>query len=111
MDIRKLPEGDWMQKKYQQRAENNWHANAELLAEQLRELATRYQPRVAPLRGDVRACTDLAGILGQVPQRDVAVVDSGGRAEGISEAAHVHAVRRMLAPSETSDNRLIRREE
>jgi hypothetical protein len=103
MDIRKLPEGDWMQKKYQQRAENNWRANAELVAGQLRDLATRYHPRVAILCGDVRACADIAEIVGDVPRMAVEVVDSGGRAAGVSEEALWADVRRVLAAYEARD--------
>lgn len=97
LDIRRLPEGDWMHKKYQQRAENNWQANAELVAEQLRDLARRYQPRLVVVCGDVRARTDLVDIIGDVPQVDVEVVESGGRAAGVDEDALWRDVHRVLA--------------
>lgn len=103
MDIRKLPEGDWMQKKYQQRAENNWQANAELVAGQLRELARSYQPRLVIVCGDVRARTDLVEIIGDVPQVDVEVVESGGRAAGVDEDALWADVQRVLDAYEARD--------
>jgi hypothetical protein len=94
-DLRKLPVGDWAQDKYQQRAENNWHANAKLVADQLRGLDARHRPRLVVLCGDVRARSDLADLLEGI---DAAVVvsESGGRAAGVSEEALWEDVQRYL---------------
>lgn len=94
-DITKLPQGDWAQDKYQQRAENTWHANAELVAGQLRDLDHRYRPRLIVVCGDVRARSDLAGLVRDL-RATVAVVDSGGRAAGASDEALWRDVRRLL---------------
>jgi|GEM_PF-1444845 len=94
-DITKLPQGDWAQDKYQQRAENTWHANAQLVAEQVHELQIRYRPRLVVVCGDVRARSDLADLLSGL-RATVAVVDSGGRAAGTSDEALWGDVRRLL---------------
>lgn len=94
-DLTKLPEGDWAQDKYQQRAENTWHANAVLVADQLRELDARHRPRLVVVCGDVRARSDLADLLSDL-RATVAVVDSGGRAAGASDEALWGDVRRLL---------------
>lgn len=101
-DIRKLPEGDWMQKKYQQRAENNWRENAELVAQQLTELAKRYRPVLIVVAGEVRARSDLAGVLvdTDLAGATVETVESGGRAAGSSDEALWTDVRRLLGERE-----------
>lgn len=94
-DLTKVPQGDWAQDKYQQRAENTWHANAELVADQLRELEARHRPQLVVVCGDVRARSELAGLLGGL-RASVAVVDSGGRAAGTSDEALWGDVRRLI---------------
>ncbi|HWJ83247.1 MAG TPA: Vms1/Ankzf1 family peptidyl-tRNA hydrolase [Nocardioides sp.] len=102
-DITKLPEGDWAQDKYQRRAENTWAANARLVAEQLRALDARYRPRLVVLCGDVRACAELASVLGEVPGATVVTVGSGGRAAGTSEEALWDDVHRLLDEQRARD--------
>jgi hypothetical protein len=95
-DITKVPEGDWATDKYQQRAENTWHANARLVAEQMHELNARYRPRLIVVCGDVRARSDLADLLSDLRGVTVVTVDSGGRAAGTSDEVLWADVRRHL---------------
>lgn len=96
-DITKLPQGDWQHDKYQQRAENTWHANARLVAEQLGGLNARHRPRLIVVCGDVRARSELAQLLEeQQLGAAVVVVESGGRAAGSSDDALWADVRRAL---------------
>jgi hypothetical protein len=101
-DLTKLPEGDWAQKEYQQRAENTWKRNAELVAEQVRSQHAHFRPRVVVLAGDVRAKALLAEQLENL-QADVATVDSGGRAAGASDEALWDDVRELLASYRAHD--------
>lgn len=94
-DLTKVPTGAWAQDKYQQRAENTWHANAALVADELRDLDARYRPRLVVVCGDVRARSELAGMLEHLPAT-VAVVESGGRADGVSDDALWADVRRLV---------------
>jgi hypothetical protein len=101
-DLTKLPEGDWAQDKYQQRAENTWHANAQLVADQLRDIDSRYRPRLVVVCGDVRARSDLAGLLSDL-DASIAVSESGGRAAGVSDEALWNDVRRHLDETRARD--------
>jgi len=56
--------GGWSQRRFQQRAENRWEANASDVAEVVIEMAKRAEPRFIALAGDVRAVTFL---LDQLP--------------------------------------------
>ncbi|PWN04168.1 hypothetical protein DJ010_00440 [Nocardioides silvaticus] len=94
-DITKLPEGDWAQDKYQQRAENTWHANAQLVADRIAALDQQYRPELIVVCGDVRARSDLADLLSG-SAATVAVVESGGRAAGTSDEALWSDVRRLV---------------
>src|SRR5690349_18671671 len=55
LHIKKVPEGDWAQKQYQQRSENVWKENAEKVAEAVKRAAAEHRPRVVILAGDPRA--------------------------------------------------------
>jgi hypothetical protein len=101
-DITKIPQGDWAQDKYQQRAENTWHANARLVADQVRDLDERHRPRLVVVCGDVRARSDLAGLLDGI-DATVVVSESGGRAAGVSDDALWDDVRRFLAEVRAHD--------
>jgi len=103
-DLTKLPEGDWAQDRYQRRAENNWEANARLVAAEVDQLRRRLRPRLVVLAGDVRARADLAELLdeGGAGASSVAQIESGGRAAGASEEAMWTDVMRLLANLEAS---------
>lgn len=56
--------GGWSQRRFQQRAENRWEANAGDVAQVVIEMAKRVEPRFIAIAGDVRAVTFL---LDQLP--------------------------------------------
>jgi hypothetical protein len=53
--ITKSKPGGWSQRRYQERAERAWQANAAQVAERLTRLVDEVRPRVVALAGDVRA--------------------------------------------------------
>jgi peptide subunit release factor 1 (eRF1) len=53
--IRKVAPGGWSQRRFQQRAENNWEHNAQDVARQVVDLAQRVDARAVLAGGDVRA--------------------------------------------------------
>jgi hypothetical protein len=53
--IRKVQVGGWSQRRYQQRAEDSWHENAEQVAERVTRLADQIRPAFVAVAGDVRA--------------------------------------------------------
>lgn len=87
-ELTKLPIGGWAQDKYQNRAENNWRANAELVAEEVEHLRRQHRPRLIVVAGDVRARTELVTAIGAPSEAEdlvVVEVESGGRAAGVSD--------------------------
>ena len=76
--------GGWSQRRFQQRAENRWEANAGEVADAVVEMADRVEPRFVGIAGDVRAVTFL---LEQLPPRLVAISQKldGGSAEMIAD--------------------------
>ncbi|HEX7168419.1 MAG TPA: Vms1/Ankzf1 family peptidyl-tRNA hydrolase [Acidimicrobiales bacterium] len=53
--LRKSKPGGWSQRRYQERAENTWEANAKAVVERLAKLSGLVDPRLVVLAGDVRA--------------------------------------------------------
>lgn len=98
--LTKIDQGGWAQDKYQQRAENLWEANAKEVADEITSMYRRLRPRLIVLAGDVRARTDLAGLLGDLQGASVQQVESGGRAAGTSDESLWEDVRRLLAELE-----------
>ncbi|CAN5786456.1 Vms1/Ankzf1 family peptidyl-tRNA hydrolase [soil metagenome] len=58
--------GGWSQRRFQQRAENRWKANASQVVEELAQLVDQTSPRLVVVSGDVRAVTSLRD---QLPAR------------------------------------------
>lgn len=69
--ITKAAPGGWSQRRYQQRAENTWQANAGEVADRLTRLVDAHAPRVVVMCGDVRAVQFLRD---QVPPRVAALL-------------------------------------
>jgi release factor family 2 len=53
--IRKVQAGGWSHRRYQQRAEDSWHENAEQVAGRVTRLTDRIKPAFIVVAGDVRA--------------------------------------------------------
>ncbi|MCR1786243.1 hypothetical protein KVF89_27170 [Nocardioides carbamazepini] len=97
LHLTKVPDGDWAQDRYQQRSENQWHENARLAVEAIEDVLARHEVRAVFVAGDVRARSDIAGMLEQRDDLAVVVVEAGGRAAGASDDALWQEVRPQLA--------------
>lgn len=53
--LRKTKPGGWSQRRYQERAENNWDANMKAVAERLAKVSQMVELRLVIVAGDVRA--------------------------------------------------------
>jgi peptide subunit release factor 1 (eRF1) len=106
LHLTKVPQGDWAQKQFQQRAENVWRANAREVADVVRRACADHRPRAVILAGDERARTEIAEALEGV-QTDLEQVDAGGRAAGSSSDALWDAVSAVLSRLEAYDEQQI----
>jgi hypothetical protein len=98
--ITKVPQGDWAQKQFQQTAENVWHHNARLVAEEVRSLARTHGTRAVLVAGEVRARAEVRHALDQHGLQELGAVievESGGRAAGSSDEALWAEVQQRLA--------------
>jgi peptide subunit release factor 1 (eRF1) len=76
--------GGWSQRRFQQRAENRWDANARDVADALTRLVDEHQPRLVVISGDVRAVQFLRD---QLPtQVSDLLMEVGGDYQGLNEA-------------------------
>jgi len=66
LHITRSSPGGWSQRRFQQRAENRWEANARAVAEELTRLVDATDPRIVVISGDVRA---VAFLREHVPAR------------------------------------------
>ena len=100
---RKVKPGGWSQKRFQQRAEEDWAATADEVAEAATALADRIDARVIVLGGDVRA-THL--VLDRLPERlaDRTHLISSGRAVDGSDDEREREIRRLVATAAAEDS-------
>jgi hypothetical protein len=73
--IRKVQAGGWSQRRYQERAEDSWHENAERVAERVTRLVDRIDPAFVVVAGDVRAVQLLRASLAERVDELVHVVE------------------------------------
>ena len=90
--IRKPNAGGWSPRRYQERAEHTWEANAADVADQVAKLARRVDARLIVAAGDERAVTLLQEALPAELAGRVQVV-SGGRSQDGSEHSFQEAAR------------------
>ena len=84
LHITRSAPGGWSQRRFQQRAENRWEANAREVADELTRLVDSTAPRVVVISGDVRA---VAFLREHLPERVSALVSEvQGDYSGIDEA-------------------------
>lgn len=89
--------GGWSQRRYQQRAEDSWDANAKEVAATVSVFARTVGARVIVGAGDVRALQFLRDNL-DVDVADLFLaIDEGGRAAGASEESLRQKVERIVA--------------
>ena len=82
LHLHRVQVGGWAHLRYQHRAENQWTANMDKVAEQIASIARRQQPRFVLLAGEVRARQILADRASGVWSDLVVSIDEGGRPEG-----------------------------
>ncbi len=97
--IRKVPQGDWAQDKFQQNAENAWVRNAELVAERVTHLCREHAARIVFVAGEVRAVAEVSRLL-EDSQLDVRNLEHGGRAAGASTEGMWQEIRSSLGADE-----------
>lgn len=84
--IRKVAPGGWSQRRFQQRAEDSWEANAKVVADRVARIVDKVNARLVVVAGDVRAVQLLREAL--PPQVDALVEQiDGSRAEDGSDDA------------------------
>ena len=84
--IRKVAPGGWSQRRFQQRAEDSWEANAKVVADRLVRLVEKVDARLIVAAGDVRALQLLRESLPAQVDALVEQID-GSRAEDGSQDA------------------------
>jgi Bacterial archaeo-eukaryotic release factor family 2 len=104
--IRKVAPGGWSQRRFQQRAENIWASNAQLVADQVDRLARQHRTRLIVLAGDVRAKAALIDAL-PADSRGQVVEVSGGRAPGVDEDTLRYSTQRLVASEADARERAI----
>jgi hypothetical protein len=101
LHIQRSAPGGWSQRRFQQRAENQWESNAEEVADSLIKLFDEVSARLVVLSGDVRAVQFLKESL---PTRVLDVLEEvdGGR-EAEAEGRVAEEVVRLVATAVASD--------
>jgi hypothetical protein len=98
--LRKSKPGGWSQRRYQQRAEEQWDRNAKQVADRVVELFDEVGARLVVVAGDVRALEKLRGHLPERVLERVQEVDGSravdGGADGLADDA-VKAVASAVA--------------
>lgn len=93
--IRKSAPGGWSQRRYQERAENTWEANAKAAADRIAQVAELIGPRAILTAGDVRAVAYLKEHLHQRWAGLVREVAGSRGADGNDEVMAEDARRQM----------------
>lgn len=92
---RKTHPGGWSQRRYQERAENSWEANARAVASRVRDAAALVDPQAILVAGDVRAITLLREELD--PRLTPRITEiAGARGDGGRGDDQLRDVRRLL---------------
>lgn len=93
--LSKSAPGGWSQRRFQQRAENTWEDNAEMVAEELSRLAKQIDAALVVAAGDVRALEMLEKAL---PQEVAAIFRTipGGRGAGTDRDEMEKEARRQV---------------
>jgi peptide subunit release factor 1 (eRF1) len=102
-DLRKSKPGGWSQRRYQQRAEDQWDRNAKQVADRVVELFDEIGARLVVVAGDVRALEKLRGHLPERVLERVQEVDGSRAVDGGVDALADEAVR-AVATAVASDS-------
>ena len=95
--IRKVGPGGWSQRRFQQRAEDSWNANAKDVVERVNHLCRLLEPQVIVLAGDVRARQMLRENLPKHIGELIVEVDEGGRGPGASVESFEDRIAKVTA--------------
>ncbi|MGI8792217.1 MAG: Vms1/Ankzf1 family peptidyl-tRNA hydrolase [Acidimicrobiales bacterium] len=90
--ISKVGPGGWSQRRYQQRAENTWEANAKEVAAELSRIVEKVHARVVVVAGDVRAVQLLRDALPEQVQHLLHEVEGSRSPDGSVDAVASEAV-------------------
>lgn len=105
-EMHKVGGGGWAHRRWQQRVQDSWERNVDVVAADLDRQVTEHKPELVLLTGDVRAVALLKDAVGQAVQEVLVEVPGGSRAEGVNEAAFKERIDGVLA-----EHRLRRREQ
>lgn len=99
---RKSAPGGWSQRRFQQRAEDDWAKTAKVVVRQIGQLADEVGARLVVLGGDVRAVQLISDGL---PRRlaDMTTTIDYGRADDGSDAARHREVRRLVSTAAANE--------
>jgi hypothetical protein len=93
--LKKVQAGGWSHRRFQERAENNWEANADEVAKVLTRLVEQVDARTVLVAGDERAVQLLQESLAPEIVELIEVID-GGRGQDGSEPAESDDARRLV---------------
>jgi hypothetical protein len=100
---RKVKPGGWSQKRFQQRAEEDWAATAKEVAEEVERLAEAAEARIVILGGDVRATQLVREALPDGLSDRLRLIEHGRALDGSDEERDVE-VRRLVATAVAEDS-------
>jgi hypothetical protein len=100
--LQKVQAGGWSQRRYQERAENNWESNAEDVAKVLTRLVEQVGARTVLVAGDERAVQLLRDSLSEEVTSILEVID-GGRGQDGSDPSESDDARRLVKTAVARD--------
>lgn len=80
--LRKSKPGGWSQRRFQERAENNWEANMKQVAARLAKLDAMVDLRLVAVAGDIRACSLLEDHLPPAMAERLCRIEGSRAADG-----------------------------
>ncbi len=108
-DLRRSKPGGWSQRRYQQRAENTWEANAAAVADRVATLAQLTGARLVAVAGDVHATRFLREHLPDAVGSLVVEVEGQRAAGGDLDAVADHVVRLVASRAAEDTVELLRK--
>lgn len=94
--VHKVRGGGFHHGKLQNRAQDSWERNADLIAQRINELVTTDRPELLIFSGDVRALSLVREKLGEEARQISREISGGGRKEGIEDANFYRHLEELL---------------
>src|SRR4051794_26782451 len=104
--LRKVNAGGWSQRRYQERAENDWADTATDVASQVARLADAVDARIIVLGGDIRATRLIQDELPVPIAGRVHLIEQGRAADGSDDERETE-IRRLIATAVAEDTRAV----